>query len=214
VNLLLFGQEQLAMSAMGWALESCGHQVTIAGRVEEFLARVGEDRPEICIVWDDLTSDEHLVAIADARRAHETTVVVLTGCMDMEQRTRAVDAGAVVCVDKATGFEQLLAIIASARARRKGSKMPPLVQAPVVERTGLERYLTPQELEALRGMVHGESTSQIAARLGVRSATARTHIQNVLMKLGVSSRVAAVAYAVEHKVVDLEPPTSPWPPSR
>jgi DNA-binding NarL/FixJ family response regulator len=205
VNLLLFGQEQLAMSAMSWALESHGYVVSIAGDLEELRQRLEADRAEVCIVWDDPTRDEGVRAVEEAHRGSEATVLVLTDCSVEERCTQVVEAGAVACVDKATDLEQLVAIIASARARRKDSTMPPLLQTPMVrDRRGPERYLTPQELEALRGMVQGESTAEIATRLGVRSATARTHIQNVLMKLGVSSRVAAVAYAVEHSVVEIE----------
>jgi DNA-binding NarL/FixJ family response regulator len=208
VNLLLFGREQLTMSAIGWTLETHGYEVTSTSTAEDFLTRVEEDQPEICLVYDDLICDDVLAAIADARRVSKAATLVLTRSTDMERRTLAVHAGAAACVDNGTSLQQLLGTIATIRARRKDSTAPPLIQTPVQptsrQRGGAGQYLTPRELEALRGLVHGESTSQIAARLGVRPATARTHIQNVLMKLGVSSRIAAVAHAVKHGVVEPE----------
>jgi two-component system nitrate/nitrite response regulator NarL len=55
--------------------------------------------------------------------------------------------------------------------------------------------LTTRENEVLEGLMDGESTKQLAARLGVSRATARTHVQSVLTKLGAHSRLEAVALA-------------------
>lgn len=67
------------------------------------------------------------------------------------------------------------------------------------------QFLTARENEVLRLLVEGESTQGIAHRLGVTSSTARTHVQAVLGRLGVHSRVEAVRYALFHDLVDLEP---------
>jgi two-component system, NarL family, nitrate/nitrite response regulator NarL len=55
------------------------------------------------------------------------------------------------------------------------------------------RQLTARESEILEGLLDGENTKVLAARLGVSQATARTHVQSVLSKLGVHSRLEAVA---------------------
>ena len=55
------------------------------------------------------------------------------------------------------------------------------------------RRLTTRESEILEGLLDGENTKVLAARLGVSQATARTHVQSVLSKLGVHSRLEAVA---------------------
>lgn len=57
-------------------------------------------------------------------------------------------------------------------------------------------HLTPREIEVLTLLAHGSSTSQIAEQLFVSPRTAATHINNILGKLGVNSRTAAVAYAM------------------
>jgi len=59
----------------------------------------------------------------------------------------------------------------------------------------LVRYLTCREREVLVRLVRGEETDAIAARMGIRPATARSHIQNMLGKLGVHSRLEAVVLA-------------------
>ncbi len=61
--------------------------------------------------------------------------------------------------------------------------------------------LTEREMEVLSLLAQGLNTSDIAAALSISSSTARNHIQNILNKLNVHSRLEAVAYAFEHGLV-------------
>ncbi|MGC4107962.1 MAG: LuxR C-terminal-related transcriptional regulator [Thermomicrobiales bacterium] len=61
--------------------------------------------------------------------------------------------------------------------------------------------LTPKETEVLALLGHGASTDEIATALSMSPRTATTHISRILGKLGVSSRAAAVAFAVRSGVV-------------
>lgn len=67
------------------------------------------------------------------------------------------------------------------------------------------QFLTARENEVLELLVAGESTRGIAHRLGVTRSTARSHVQSVLGRLGVHSRVEAVRYALFHDLVDPGP---------
>ena len=58
--------------------------------------------------------------------------------------------------------------------------------------------LTKREIEVLRLVALGHQTKAVAAKLNVRPATIRNHVQNVLMKLEVHNRLEAVAYARRH----------------
>jgi DNA-binding NarL/FixJ family response regulator len=60
----------------------------------------------------------------------------------------------------------------------------------------LATHLTRREWQCLELLVHGMSTSSIADSLGVSTTTARTHIQALLTKLGVHSRLQAVALTI------------------
>jgi PAS domain S-box-containing protein len=60
--------------------------------------------------------------------------------------------------------------------------------------------LSRRELEVLRLMADGLSTSVAAQRLRVSRATIRNHVQNILTKLGVHSRLEAVAFATKHRL--------------
>jgi PAS domain S-box-containing protein len=61
--------------------------------------------------------------------------------------------------------------------------------------------LTRREIEILRLVAGGESTKAVAERLHVSPATVRNHVQNILGKLGVHSRLQAVAYATTHRLL-------------
>jgi DNA-binding NarL/FixJ family response regulator len=67
----------------------------------------------------------------------------------------------------------------------------------------LDHLLTPREREVLARLVHGESTASMARSMGVRLSTTRTHIDAVLVKLGVHSRLEAVACAVREGIIDV-----------
>jgi DNA-binding NarL/FixJ family response regulator len=66
---------------------------------------------------------------------------------------------------------------------------------------GLARYLTSRELEVLAMLVEGMSGDTIAAQLYVSPHTVRTHIQSILAKLQVHSRLEAVAFAIRNRVL-------------
>ncbi|HEX5586203.1 MAG TPA: response regulator transcription factor [Acidimicrobiia bacterium] len=106
------------------------------------------------------------------------------------------DAGANAVVSVDEGLDRLVSLI-----RRRGDAPS---EHPVPRRTHSGHdgrhprdpsRLTSRESEVLEGLMRGESTKQLAARLGVSRATARTHVQSVLTKLGAHSRLEAVALA-------------------
>jgi DNA-binding CsgD family transcriptional regulator len=61
--------------------------------------------------------------------------------------------------------------------------------------------LSRRELEVLRLMADGLNTVDSAERLHVSRATVRNHVQNIFAKLGVHSRLEAVAYATRHRLL-------------
>jgi DNA-binding NarL/FixJ family response regulator len=64
--------------------------------------------------------------------------------------------------------------------------------------------LTPRELEVLRALTEGLATPEICDRLFIAPNTLRTHVQNIMGKLHVHSKLEAVSFALRHRIV--EPP--------
>jgi DNA-binding NarL/FixJ family response regulator len=61
--------------------------------------------------------------------------------------------------------------------------------------------LSPREQEILRLVATGSSNKEVARALGVAESTVKIHVQHILRKLGLSSRVQAAVYAAEHGLV-------------
>ena len=69
------------------------------------------------------------------------------------------------------------------------------------ERPDAANALTRRELDVLRLMMQGLNTAGAAEKLRVSPATVRNHVQNIFGKLGVHSRLEAVAYASKHRLL-------------
>ncbi|ROV56521.1 response regulator [Neisseria chenwenguii] len=64
--------------------------------------------------------------------------------------------------------------------------------------------LTPRELETLKHLAVGHSNKVIAKHLNLAESTIKAYVQSILKKLGLSSRVQAAVYAIQHKLVEEE----------
>jgi DNA-binding NarL/FixJ family response regulator len=71
--------------------------------------------------------------------------------------------------------------------------------------------LTPRELEVLKALTEGLSTRDICERLYIAPNTLRTHVQNIMGKLRVHSKLEAVAFALRYRLVDPPRPGDPLP---
>jgi PAS domain S-box-containing protein len=89
-------------------------------------------------------------------------------------------------------------VLDAAQRLREGSFSQPAF--PVLAKSSAQD-LTDREREVLFLLAQGHSTRDIAQSLSISPSTARNHIQNILHKLNVHSRLEAVAYAFEHGLV-------------
>ncbi|MFD7746936.1 LuxR C-terminal-related transcriptional regulator [Streptomyces sp. NPDC059698] len=144
--------------------------------------------------------------------------VVLAEKDDPRTAARALQAGASGWVAKDCSLQRLLAVIRG--VLRDETHLPPALLTGVLReltaarkhRTESERLvasLTPREREVLRCMVAGLGRKAVAERLFLSPHTVRTHMQNVLGKLGVHSTLAAVALARRAGVGPVEEATGP-----
>lgn len=121
--------------------------------------------------------------------APKARVVVLSSFCAAETVRAAAGAGACAYLPKDAPPERIAAAVRGALAGRRDFPCG-LGAAPEV------CALTEREQAVLRLLVAGGANKEIGRRLGISDATARTHVQNILGKLGVTSRAKAVAAAI------------------
>lgn len=64
-------------------------------------------------------------------------------------------------------------------------------------------FLTPRELEIFKLLIENETTKSIAEKLNIKDKTVRNHISNVIGKLGVTSRTAAIVMLAKSGMIEL-----------
>lgn len=138
----------------------------------------------------------------------QTQVLMLTSFSEEERVGDALKAGAIGYMLKDAGIDELAQAIRNAFAGNP-SFSPQAARALILRATQplLGQDLTVREREVLALLVEGLSNSQIAARMSVGSATIKSHVSNLLQKLGVTTRTEAVSLALRHKLIrDASPP--------
>jgi DNA-binding NarL/FixJ family response regulator len=147
------------------------------------------------------------------RRWPTAKVVMLTAVADDETMLDAVEAGADGYLTKDRAGAE---VVNAVRAAHAGEiLLPRAVAYSLAQRVGEARRksanenqidvqaLTPRELEVLRALVEGRSSRDICAELYIAPNTLRTHVQNLLAKLQVHSKLEAVAYALRKQLVEI-----------
>lgn len=129
-------------------------------------------------------------------------IIALTSFQEDELVQGALKAGAVGYLMKDVTARELAAAIRAAKAG-KMTLSPEATQALVraAQQARETETLTDRELDVLKLMVEGLNNAEIADRLVVSLSTIKYHISNILGKLGVDNRVAAVTMAIQRKLV-------------
>jgi DNA-binding NarL/FixJ family response regulator len=127
-------------------------------------------------------------------------VVALTSFAEDERVQAALEAGASGYLLKDSDPDQVAAAV---RAAHRGQlQLDPAVARRLMRSlqaapsAGPAGELTARELEVLRLLAAGRANKEVAAELGISERTARTHVSNILRKLGLSSRTQAALWAV------------------
>jgi DNA-binding NarL/FixJ family response regulator len=183
--------------------------IEVVGEAENGLRGVelvDELLPDVVLMDLVMPELDGIGAIERIKAAHpEVQVVALTSFIEEEKVTAALEAGASGFILKDAEADDVAAAIraahndevhldpAAARILAKG--MRTRSSAPAVE------PLTERELEVLSLVGRGRSNKEIATDLGITERTARTHVSNILGKLGLASRTQAALYAVERRLV-------------
>jgi len=185
---------------------------------EEAGRAIGDDRPDVVILDAGISGRDGAEVTRDLKRSDPTVdVIVLSDFEDDLTKARALEAGASGVLSKSG---PLAGVVDAVRRTRTGE---PIIDPAEVERllrrvrnrrredsTEAERAdrLSLREREILQLLAEGLVGKEIAARLTISPHTLRTHMQNIMTKLGVHTKTQAVLVALRQgKVVARDGPS-------
>jgi DNA-binding NarL/FixJ family response regulator len=158
--------------------------------------------PDITLVDLRLPKKSGVEVIQHIRSDYpQARFIVLTTYDGDEDIYRALQAGARAYLLKGMSVELLVSTIRSVHAGK--SIIPPAIAQRLAERMATEQ-LTQREQGVLEQIVRGKSNKEIGAILDISEATVKTHINNLLGKLGVEDRTQAATAAIQRGLVQLE----------
>jgi len=179
----------------------------LAGEAESGEAAIqlcGEVLPDV-ILMDMVMPDMDGAATTRAirQRFPQVQVLALTSYKEGDLVKNALEAGAIGYLLKDVSADDLAGAIRAAHSGR-ATLSPQAAQALVetANHTPLPGFdLTEREREVLALMVDGLNNTQIAGKLMVSPSTIKSHVSNILSKLGVSSRTEAVTLALRSHLI-------------
>jgi two-component system, NarL family, response regulator len=176
--------------------------VAEAANGEEALEKYRELRPDIVLMDLSMPVMDGLAATrAILDEFHDAKVIVLTTYGGDEDIHRALHAGAMGYLVKDMLADEVLKIIHTVHAGRRGIPQP--IAAKLAEHTP-RVPLTPRETEVLSLVANGLSNAEVATRIGRTEGTVKVHLKNILQKLGAKDRTEAVTTALRRGFIRLE----------
>jgi two-component system, NarL family, nitrate/nitrite response regulator NarL len=203
-RLLIADGQRLFAEALRHALVRAGLVVDVATSRSDALAAARARRPDLVILGSGFT-DEAGVSIyrAIASELPGCRVLVLvddahaSASMEIGIDRHGIVSKAIPASRFVSAIEDFL----------RGKDLPPIRGRSVTSETSADHLwnvsLTDRERDVLHLLVAGATSEDIAARFGIQTNTARKHVQNVLTKLQVHSRLEAVTVAVRRGIVKL-----------
>lgn len=168
---------------------------------KQAIALFEEHRPDITLMDLRLADMNGIEAIKAIRDAHpDARIIVLTTYLGDVQALRALKAGAMGYLMKATLRRDLLDTIRSVYA---GQRRVPAEVASELAQHAMDDSLTEREIEVLKQIAAGCSNKVVADHLRISEDTVKGHVRNILSKLGASDRTHAVTIAVRRGFFDL-----------
>ncbi len=170
----------------------------------EALHLCAECQPDVVLMDLIMPEMDGVTATRAIRQRHpDIRVIALTSFKDEELVEAALQAGAISYLLKNVSINELAEAIRAAMSGRP-ILAPEATQALINVATqppSPGQDLTQREREVLALMVEGLNNPEIAQQLNVSRSTVKTHVSNILSKLGVTSRLEAVRLALQHKLV-------------
>jgi two-component system NarL family response regulator len=176
--------------------------VGCAATVSEAIALFKREQPDVTLMDLGLREANGVEAIRAIRAdAPDARIIVLTVYQGDEDIFRALDAGAIGYLLKEEVSDELVRVIRDVH----NGNVPPM--RPDLEERLAKRVsgpnLTVREVQVLQLVARGLRNKEVAAALGISDETARVHVKNILAKLKVNDRTAAVTVAARRGILHI-----------
>ncbi len=169
-----------------------------AANGEEAVRKAEELHPDVVLMDLLMPKMDGITATATIRRAQpDTEVIALTSVLEDATVVAAVRAGAIGYLLKDTQADELCGAIHAAAAGQV--RLAPQAAARLMNEVRTPEnpdMLTEREMEVLRLLAQGQANKEIARSLHIAEKTVKTHVSNILAKLGLQSRTQAALYAL------------------
>jgi two-component system nitrate/nitrite response regulator NarL len=200
MRIVICDDHRLLVEALATALVRAGHTIdAVAWTPAEGVVAVERHRPDVLLLdltfpqGDSLEVARHLVA-----RQPQTRIVVLTGSESVWPLQEALAIGVAGYLRKDKWIDHMLAILERCAGGEQVIDEGLMRRLDRAAREREQNYvlldeLTARERDIADLLKDGLNTAQMVAKLGISASTVRTHVQGILNKLDVHSRVEAVA---------------------
>lgn len=200
---LVIDRHRLFADAVRQLLEDMGLTVSTATLAEAAGEAIRRKRPKLTLVDLSMPAGAGFVLGKQALAARRDAVVIgITATPDPQRIREGRRAGFWGCLSKDIAVSSFASQIRSATQGRPILELPRDVQGDAGSHPSISlgllapRQLTARELDVLALLVDGAPGGQIARELQIRPNTVRTHVQSILTKIQVHSRLEAAAVAV------------------
>jgi DNA-binding NarL/FixJ family response regulator len=158
-------------------------------------------RPDVTLMDLQMPALSGIEAIIGIRSEFPNArIIVLTTYTGDVQVLRALKAGARAYILKGLVHRDLLDTIRAVHAGQK--RIPPEVAAELADHAA-DEDLTSREIDVLRLIAGGNANKEIAGRLSIAEETVKSHVTNILAKLGANDRTHAVTMALKRGIIEL-----------
>ncbi|MBA2344068.1 MAG: response regulator transcription factor [Rubrobacter sp.] len=187
-------------------------EVRQAGSVKE--ARGSLEGVDVAVIDLGLPDGDGTDLIEELSQSRPRVMtLVLSASLDPVRLARAVEAGAAGMLHKAVTIDEI--VDAVKRLKAGEALLSPNEIVEMIRVVGRERQeeievqksigrLTRREKEVLQALAEGLDSQEISSRLGITIETERTHMVNILGKLGLRSRLQALVFAARHNLVEIQ----------
>jgi len=175
--------------------------VAEASNGKEAVEKFRLHHPDVTLMDIQMPDVSGIEAISQIRsECPDARIIVLTTYTGDVQVVRALRAGARAYILKGHVHRELLETIRNVHAGKK--RIPPEIAAELAEHAA-DDELTTREIEVLRLIAAGNANKQIADHLSIGEATVKSHVTNILSKLGASDRAHAVTIGLKRGIIQL-----------